>query len=293
MNAATGYVVPPFTTTSSRLSASKCISTLARSGPPCTFPTWLDHSLQVNVQTRMTTATKFAQLWPPSAFPSSLDHRQQVRTIRASKLVQLWPWSASHSSLDHSVVRWCSSQGDSPSSTLHHISHDIRWECLRKSGWGLKRVRGYERIPHHDEQLQLRGSMNALQEWVKNHTKCVNPSMLSRSVRRRAGNDRVCIWYNVMLSIYPKVSQIYTLCCWLCCHCIPVCQHMERHRWYMPSSDVTYLETVRKMQMIHLMPCGCGIVWTSTVRICLQVLCGGCSEVSPAPKFDYPNSPIP
>jgi len=73
-----------------------------------------------------------------------------------------------------------------------------------------KRVRGYERIPGHDEPHTLRAPMNASQECVRNHK--LRGSMKARQecVRPRAGKDRVCILYNAVMSIYPGVSQIYT-----------------------------------------------------------------------------------
>jgi hypothetical protein len=44
-------------------------------------------------------------------------------------------------------------------------------------------------------------------------------------IRPRAGQDRVCISYNEMMSIYPGVSKIYTACRWvhLCYSSIPIC----------------------------------------------------------------------
>jgi len=60
-----------------------------------------------------------------------------------------------------------------------------------------KRVSGYEGIPGYDELNELHGSMNAWQEYM----------------RRRAGNDTVCILYNEIMPIHPGVFQIiYTSC---------------------------------------------------------------------------------
>jgi len=72
--------------------------------------------------------------------------------------------------------------------------HDQEWFLLEEFG---KRVEEYEGIPGHDKPHKLGRSMNAWQ-W---------------RVGQRAGKDRVCISYNVMMSIYPGVSQIYTPCC--------------------------------------------------------------------------------
>jgi hypothetical protein len=44
-----------------------------------------------------------------------------------------------------------------------------------------KRVRGYERIPGRDDLHKFRGSMNAWQEFVRNHTNCVDLRTLGKS----------------------------------------------------------------------------------------------------------------
>jgi hypothetical protein len=61
--------------------------------------------------------------------------------------------------------------------------------------WG----RLQKRIPGHDELQKL------------------HPSSKARHVcsGRRAGNDRVYILYNEMMSMYPRSSQIYTACRWV------------------------------------------------------------------------------
>jgi len=58
-----------------------------------------------------------------------------------------------------------------------------------------RRVRGYAGKPGHDEPHKLRESMKGWQRWV----------------RPRAWKARMYISYNVMMSIYPAVTQIYTL----------------------------------------------------------------------------------
>jgi len=59
--------------------------------PPSTRPISLNHSLQVYIQTRSITASKFARSQPPSASPNSLDYGLQVhlstRSITASKYI--------------------------------------------------------------------------------------------------------------------------------------------------------------------------------------------------------------
>jgi len=62
------------------ITASKCISTLARSRHPSGSPNLLDHGLQVYAHSRMITASKFATSWPPSAYP-------QTHMITASKCI--------------------------------------------------------------------------------------------------------------------------------------------------------------------------------------------------------------
>jgi len=77
------------------ITASKCISILARSRPPSASPNSLNHRLQVYLQTRTITASicisEFSRSWPPSASPSSLDLGLQVhlstRSITASKYI--------------------------------------------------------------------------------------------------------------------------------------------------------------------------------------------------------------
>ena len=75
-------------------------------------------------------------------------------------------------------------------------------------------VKGYLGIPGHDEPHKLGASTNARQE-------CMRP---------RAWNDRLCISFIEMMSIYPRVFQIYTSCCCVHLHypCISICIHMER-----------------------------------------------------------------
>jgi len=100
--------------------AFKCISKLSQSWPPSASPNSRDHGLQVRLQTRLITASKFTrsmasklvQLRPSSASFNSLNLGLQVHlqtnsiTVSkftksvASKFVRSWPPSASFSSLD-------------------------------------------------------------------------------------------------------------------------------------------------------------------------------------------------
>jgi len=82
------------------ITASKCISKLARSRPTGASPNLLDHGLQLYLQTHMITASKFSRSWPPSVY-------LQTRSITASgcisKLTRSRPLRASPTSLDHGL----------------------------------------------------------------------------------------------------------------------------------------------------------------------------------------------
>jgi len=130
-------------------------------------------------------------------------------------------------------------------------------------------VREYLGIPGHYDPHKLRGSMKPRQA-------CMRP---------RAGKDRLCNWYNLMMPIYSGVSHIYNPCCWvhLLFPCVSVSMFIERLRWYMPYYDVVNLVTVTKTNMINKMPCGgCGTLRTTAVRILHQVSRRACAEDSDA-----------
>ena len=61
--------------------------------------------------------------------------------------------------------------------TLPHLAKHPK-RILEKEPFWLeerrKRVRGYDGIPGHDEPHQLRGSINAWQECMRNHTNYVD-----------------------------------------------------------------------------------------------------------------------
>jgi len=110
------WCLPPSQTTASRLTDSKYCSNLARPWPPSVSPNSLHHTLQVNLQTRTMTDSKFAwsqhskcmsklgRSWPQSASPNLLDYGLQVHPqlgcITASKciskLARLRPPSSHH-----------------------------------------------------------------------------------------------------------------------------------------------------------------------------------------------------
>jgi len=107
--------------------ASKCVSKLARSQLPSVCPNSVDYGLQVSLQTCSNTAfefarssasspspnsldraSKFAQLWPPSAYLQTCSIMAskvylQIPSITACKSAEPWPSSASPNSLDHSL----------------------------------------------------------------------------------------------------------------------------------------------------------------------------------------------
>ena len=178
----------------------------------CISPISLSHGVQAHLQTRSITASKFALSWPPSAY-------LQTRSITASKFARSQPSSVSPNPLDYGLqvrkitaLKYISKftrsrcgetvELDGRQPIIHTPPH-LAWHPGRllenERFWlkqRMKRVLGYEGIPGHDKPHKLRGSMKACQG-------CVRP---------RPGKERVCISYNAMMSIYPRGSQIYTLC---------------------------------------------------------------------------------
>jgi len=80
-----------------------------------------------------------------------------------------------------------------------HLSRPLKGTVEKEKFWldeCRKRVRGNQRIPGYQEPLKLRGSMKARPQFV----------------RRRAGKYMVRISYKAIMSIYSRVSQIYTPC---------------------------------------------------------------------------------
>jgi len=118
-----------------------------------------------------------------------------------------------------------------------------------------------------NEPHKLHRSINAWQE-------CMRP---------KTGKDTVCISYNGMMSIYPRVSWIYTACHWVHLHypCISVSIYIQSHRWYTPYYSVlTHLVTVTETNMIDEMLCGYGTLGTTGVRIQHKVSGRAAAEVS-------------
>ena len=101
------------------ITASKCITTLARLRPPSPQ----DHGLQVHLQTRSITASKCIS-------PNSLHHGLQVRTSRASKciskLARSRSRSASLSSIDQGLQVYLQIRSiTAPSASLNSLDHDL------------------------------------------------------------------------------------------------------------------------------------------------------------------------
>ena len=197
------------------ITASKCISQFTQSRPRSASPRVLNDSLQLHLQTCSSTAlklmTEFTWSRSQTECPKTLDPSHQVRTSIAlqvsSTLARLWPRSASLSSLTFGLqmhLQSCllmaskfaqSCCGDTAELSWH-------WEGMHENEqfWleeGRKWVGGHEVLSGHDELQKLPGSMTLQQAWV-------GP---------RAGKDRQYISYNEMMSMYPRVSQIYIPTC--------------------------------------------------------------------------------
>jgi hypothetical protein len=108
--------------------------------------------------------------------------------------------------------------------------------------------------------------------------------MYERSARvheTRAGKYRVCVSYNEMMSIYPRVFQIYSPCRWVHLRypCISVCVYIEtwiiHHAitWCSESCDCNN-DDYDKRNALWL--------WNPAVRLWHPVACRACTEVSAA-----------
>ena len=176
--------------------ASKCISQLARSQPPSASPTLLVHSLQVYLQTCSNTASncisELTQFWPPSSHDLGFQVHLHTCRIRPLESISKFTGSQCGETMELDARQPIMN-------TLPHVAWHPKGIFEKELFWleeHRNRVRHYERMPGHHEPHTLCGSKKALQECM----------------RLRAGKDRVCISYNEMISIYPRVSQIYTSC---------------------------------------------------------------------------------
>jgi len=252
-------------------------SKFTRSQPWSASPNSHNYGLQVHLQIRSITASKcisrLARLQPLSASSNLLYPSVQVyletRSIRASECISKLTPSRCCETLE---VEGRQPIIDSPP----HLACHPKGIREKKQSWlkeCRKRVSGYNGIPGHDELHKLHGSPNARQEYM----------------RRRAGKDGVCISYHEMMSIHPRIFEIYTSCCWVhfCSLCISVCIYTERLRKYMPYYDVANLVTITKTNMIDEMPCSCWTLRTAGMRIWHQVSCRVCAVVSAALEVSH------
>jgi len=185
------------------ITASRCISKLTRSRPPSASPNSLDHSLQVYLQTRTITdskcISKLTRSRPPSASPNSLDYTLQVylqtRSITASECISKF----------HSNTVWWN--GGARRKTAHH-QHSAAPRTV--SEWNSWEKAALARGPYEEGERIWRDT----RPWWTTQIAWINEAR-QECMRLKAGKDRVCISYNEMMSIYPRVSQIYTACRWV------------------------------------------------------------------------------
>jgi len=210
--------------------------------PSRTYRLQIDRLL-VLLQSRLIMASKcisrLGRSWPPRASTNSLDCGLQVhlqsRSITASNCI--------------SKIGRLQHPSASPKSLDHGLKVHLQSrsitasKCISKLAWSWPRSESLSSLDCH------------FQVYIE------------------AGPERVCISYNEMMSIYPRVSEIDTPCRWvhLRYSCISKCIYIERLRKYMPYYDVANLVTVRKTNMIDEIPCGYGTVRTTAVRIWHQV----------------------
>jgi len=93
---------------------------LARSWPPSSSSTWLNHILHVYLQACTSTASKFTQSRPSNGSPNSLNHILQG----ISELARLWPLSSHDLGLHVQISKLAQSQPPSTSPRL--LDHDLR-----------------------------------------------------------------------------------------------------------------------------------------------------------------------
>jgi len=263
------------------ITVSKYISNLTQSQLPSVSSNTLDYGLRVRMITASKSISKLAWSWLRSASQNSLHYRLYVylqsRPITASKCIskiaRWWAPSACQNSIDHNVVN-----GGAGWQTAHHqrstapriASEGNGWECsiLARGAKGEGETIWRDTRPwwttgiawiskclarECEEPQTLRGSMKPRQE-------CMTP---------RAATDRVCISYNAMISIYHRVSKIYTPCHWVYLRYphLSGCIYIERLKYYMPYDGVANLVTAIKTIMMNEMPCGCETLRTTAVRI--------------------------
>ena len=185
----------------STTTASKCISQLAWSQPPSVSLESHDSVLQDCMITASKCIFKLAKSQPPSVFPKSLDHGLKcISKFTRSRCGESWmqtshhqqsafPRMGSERNTRDTVARASGAYGDSASKWWDIWPWWITWIA-----WIYEHLARVYEDPH-----KLRGSKNAWQEWMI----------------ARAEEDGMCILCNEMMSIYPRVSQIYNACCWV------------------------------------------------------------------------------
>jgi len=169
--------------------------------------------------------------------------------------------------------------------TLLHLTWHPKGICETERFWleqHRKKVKGYEETPGHDEPHILRGSMNAWQKCVRNHTNCVDLWKLGHSSRHQGLGKIECVFGIMRWCLSTPGSSKYILPVAESIAVIPVSPYVYIliFRWYMPYCVIANLVTVTKMNMIDEMPCGCGTLWTTGVRIWHQVSCRACAKVA-------------
>jgi hypothetical protein len=171
-----------------------------------------DHNLQAHLQTGSITAAKYISTlawWlPPSSHNDGLQNPSMptfelitnVTRLRCGATVELQGRQPINNSPPH--LTW----------HLKGILENERFWLEEHRKW----VRRYQMVSSDEGPHHLRGSM-------KTHHKCMSQG---------AGKDRVCISYDAMMCIYPAVSQIHTLWCWVYLHyaSIYVCIYIDRLR---------------------------------------------------------------
>jgi len=151
---------------------SNCISNLTQSQPTCESPNSCDFGLHGHI----IMASKCISKLPWFRAPRSRDHGILTRTSPGLECISLFTRSRFGETL--------ALEGRKPIlNTPPHLAWHLRGILDNERFWleeHWKRVKEYEGIPGHDEPHKSRGSMNAWQMCVSNHTKCMDISKLSK-----------------------------------------------------------------------------------------------------------------
>jgi len=124
--------------------------------------------------------------------------------------------------------------------------------------------------------------MSTLQEYMSNQTNCVDLWKLGK-----------CAWDQEL----GKMESVFCIMRWCLstlgslkyilhvAYSISVCIFLKLVRYYLLYYVVLNLITVIKMNMIDEVPCSSGTPKTNTVKIWHQISCRECGEVSASVKF--------